>query len=47
MDTDLLESLLGGALLLTSAISLSQLAHELQEPTELVTDAMHRLVREF
>jgi hypothetical protein len=47
MDTDLLETLLGSTLLLTSAISLEQLARELQEPAELVTDAMHRLVREF
>lgn len=47
MDTDLLETLLGGTLLLTSAISLETLAHELQEPAELVTDALHRLVREF
>lgn len=47
MDTDLLETLLGSTLLLTSAISLEQLARELQEPAELVTDAMHKLVREF
>lgn len=47
MDTDLLETLLGSTLLLTSAISLETLARELQEPAELVTDAMHRLVREF
>lgn len=47
MDTDLFESLLGSTLLLTSAISLEQLARELQEPAELVTGAMHNLVREF
>lgn len=47
MDTDLLETLLGSTLLLTSAISLEQLARELQEPAELVTEGMRRLVREF
>lgn len=47
MDTDLLNSLLGATLLLTSAISLEQLARELQEPTDLVTEAMRSLVREF
>ena len=47
MDTDLLETMLGATLLLTSAISLEQLARELQEPTELVTKALHSLVREF
>lgn len=47
MDPDLLDSMLGATLLLASAISLEQLARELQEPAELVTDAMHKLVREF
>lgn len=47
MDADLLDSLLGSALLLTSAISIEQLARELQEPTVLVTDALHSLVDEF
>ncbi len=47
MDTDLLETLLGASLVLTSAISIAQLARELQEPTELVTDALKSLVKEF
>lgn len=47
MDPDLLESVLGGTLLLLSAISIEQLARELQEPTELVTDGLHKLIREF
>lgn len=47
LDTDLLESLLGASLLLTSAISIEQLARELQEPTELVTDGLKSLIREF
>lgn len=47
MDTDVFEALLGASLLLTSAISLRDLARELEEPTKLVTDALHTLVREF
>lgn len=47
MDPDLLESLLGATLILAGTISLEQLARELQEPAELVTDAMHGLIREF
>jgi hypothetical protein len=47
MDTDLLESLLGASLLLTSAISLRQLARELEEPTALVTDGLTKLIREL
>jgi len=47
MDADLLESLLGSALLLTSAISLRDLARELEEPTKVVTDGLHALIREF
>jgi hypothetical protein len=47
MDADLLASLLGSSLLLVSAISIEQLARELREPTELVTDALHGLIKEF
>jgi hypothetical protein len=47
MDTDLLESLLGASLLLTSAISLRQLARELEEPTALVSDGLAKLIREL
>lgn len=46
MNPALFESLLGSALLVTSAISLRDLARELEEPTALVADALHTLIRE-
>jgi hypothetical protein len=47
MDTDFLNALLGASLVLSTKISIETLARELAEPTELVTDAMHKLVKEF
>lgn len=46
LNPDLLEALLGSALLLTSAISLRDLAREMEEPTKLVRDSLHKLIRE-
>lgn len=47
MDTDLFESLLASTLLLTSALSLRQMARELEEPTALIRDGLTALVREL
>jgi hypothetical protein len=46
MNPDLLAALLGSSLLLTSKISLRDLAREMEEPTKLVADALHTLIRE-
>lgn len=46
MNPDLLTALLGGALLLNSKISLRDLAREMEEPTALVAEALHTLIRE-
>lgn len=47
MDSSLLDSLLAGSLLLTSALSLQQMARELREPTALVMDGLDTLVSEL
>lgn len=47
MNPDLLDSLLGATLLLTSAISLREFARELEEPTQLVRDGLQKLIREL
>lgn len=46
IDPDLFDSLLGATLLLTSAISLRDFARELEEPTQIVRDTLHTLIRE-
>lgn len=47
IDPQLLEGMLGEALLIASAISLVEFAEALQKPTELVADGLERLIREL
>lgn len=46
-DTNLLESLLAGSLLVAGSLSLAQFARELAEPTELVMGGLEGFVREL
>lgn len=47
MDADYLEALLGTALVVTSALSLAEMARALRGPTGLVSDALPNLIREL